>query len=120
MDIAFPLSFDSTARTASAAYDDHVRQMIEQLLFTRPGERVMQPTLGCALLQLVFGPNSPTAAAAVQATIQASLQQWLSDVIRVDSLDVDAVDAELSVIVVYVVLATGTMHQATFTQGGAK
>lgn len=118
INIAFPLAFDGTGRTALADRDAHIRQMIEQLLFTEPGERVMRPTFGCALLQLVFAPNSSTAAAAVQATVQASLQQWLGDVIRVDSLEVDSVDATLTVNVAYVVLATGTSQQATFTRGG--
>ena len=118
MDIAFPLQIGPTGRTVAAASDDHVRQMIEQLLFTRPGERVMQPTLGCGLLQLVFEPNSPEITAAVQMTVQASLQQWLSDVVRIDSLSVQSVDAELAITVGYVVIATGTASQATFTPGG--
>lgn len=117
MDIAFPLHIGGAGRTAAAGRDDHVRQMIGQLLFTRPGERVMQPTLGCALLQLVFEPNSPEIAAAVQMTVQASLQHWLSDVVRVDSLSVDAADAELTITVGYVVIATGAAGQATFTPG---
>jgi phage baseplate assembly protein W len=118
MNIAFPLQIDQSGRTATATNDDHVQQMIEQLLFTRPGERVMQPTLGCSLLQLVFEPNSPEIAAVVQLTVQASLQQWLGDVIRVDSLTVSAADATVSVVVAYVILATGSAQQVTFTQGG--
>lgn len=118
MNIAFPLQIGRAGRTATASDDDHVRQMIEQLLFTRLGERVMQPNLGCSLLQLVFEPNSPEIAAVVQMTVQASLQQWLGDVIRVDLVTVDAADAALTITVVYVVLATGSAQQATFTQGG--
>lgn len=118
MNIAFPLQIDQAGRTATASDDDHVRQMIEQLLFTRPGERVMQPNLGCSLLQLVFEPSSPEIAAVIQMTVQASLQQWLGDVIRVDSVTVSAADAVLTITVAYVVLATGSAQQATFTQGG--
>ena len=118
MNIAFPLQIDQAGRTATASDDDHVRQMIEQLLFTRPGERVMQPNLGCSLLQLVFEPSSPEIAAVIQMTVQASLQRWLGDVIRVDSVTVSAADAVLTITVAYVVLATGSAQQATFTQGG--
>ena len=118
MNIAFPFQIDRAGRTATASDDDHVRQMIEQLLFTRLGERVMQPNLGCSLLQLVFEPNSPEIAAVVQMTVQASLQRWLGDVIRVDSITVSAADAVLTITVAYVVLATGSAQQATFTQGG--
>jgi phage baseplate assembly protein W len=118
VNIAFPLQIDRAGRTATASADDHVRQMIEQLLFTRLGERVMQPTLGCSLLQLVFEPDSPEIAAVVQLTVQASLQQWLGDVIRVDSVTISAADAVLTITVAYVVLATGSAQQAAFTQGG--
>lgn len=118
MNIAFPLQIDPAGRTATTSDDDHVQQMIQQLLFTRLGERVMQPTLGCSLLQLVFEPNSPEIAAVVQMTVQASLQQWLGDVVRVDSVTVSAADAVLTITVAYVVLATGSAQQATFTQGG--
>lgn len=118
MNIAFPLQVGRAGRTATAAYDDHVRQMIEQLLFTRPGERVMQPPLGCALLQLVFEPDTPEVAAAVEMIVQAALQRWLGDVVRVDSLTVSAADASLSISLAYVVLATGSAQQATLTPGG--
>lgn len=118
MNIAFPLQVNQAGQTATASDNDHVQQMIQQLLFTRPGERVMQPTLGCALLQLVFEPNSPEIAAVVQMTVQASLQQWLGDVVRIDSLVVGAADAVLTVSLTYVVLATGSAQQATFTSGG--
>jgi phage baseplate assembly protein W len=118
MNIAFPLQIDRAGRTAAASDDDHVRQMIEQLLFTRLGERVMQPTLGCSLLQLAFEPNSPEIAAVVQMTVQASLQQWLRDVVRIDSLTVSSAGAVLTITLAYVILATGSAQQATFTQGG--
>lgn len=118
MNIAFPLQIDRAGQTAAASDNDHVRQMIEQLLFTRLGERVMQPTLGCSLLRLAFEPNSPEVAAVIQMTVQASLQQWLGDVVRIDSLTVTSAGAVLTVNLTYVVLATGSAQQATFTQGG--
>ncbi|WP_346268221.1 GPW/gp25 family protein [Streptomyces sp. SCUT-3] len=77
-DIAFPFRTDSRGRTAHAPYDEHVRDMIEQLLFTSPGERVMRPDFGCGLLDLVFAPNSPELASALQLTVHAALQQWLA------------------------------------------
>ena len=87
-DIAFPFRVDGRGRTADRGYDDHVRDMIEQLLFTSPGERVMRPDFGCGLLDLVFAPNSPEFASALQLSIQASLQRWLGDVIDIESLEV--------------------------------
>ena len=69
MNIDFPFHFDGRGRTAATGDDDHVRDMIEQLLFTSPGERVNRPDFGSGLLQLVFAPNSPELAAALQFTV---------------------------------------------------
>ena len=79
----FPFRMDETGRTATTDVDDHVRDMIYQVLFTSPGERVDLPNFGCGLLQLVFAPNSDTLAAATQLLVQGSLQKWLGDVIQV-------------------------------------
>ena len=85
-DIAFPFRVDSRGRTSEVGYDHHVRDMIEQLLFTSPGERVMRPDFGCGLLDLVFAPNSPEFASALRSSIRAGLQRWLADVIDIESL----------------------------------
>src|SRR5499425_1287271 len=107
MNIDFPFHFDHRGRTAAAGDDDHIRDMIEQFLFTNAGERVNRPDFGSGLLQLVFAPNSPELAATVQFTIQAGLQRWLSDVILVQKVDVTSDDAALRVLVQYVVKRTG-------------
>ena len=65
MNIDFPFHFDSRGHTASTDENDHVRDMIEQLIFTSPGERVNRPDFGSGLLQLIFAPNSPELAAMV-------------------------------------------------------
>jgi phage baseplate assembly protein W len=119
MNIDFPYHFDGRGNTAGTSDDDHIRDMIEQVLFTSPGERVNRPDFGCGLLQMVFTPNSPELAAAVQFTVQASLQQWLGDVIEVRALDVISDDAMLKVEVSYIVLRTGAGHTESFSaQGG--
>ncbi|HJV61271.1 MAG TPA: GPW/gp25 family protein [Albitalea sp.] len=114
MDIDFPYHFDSRGRTATTDRDDHVRDLIEQLIFTNPGERVNRPDFGSGLLQLVFGPNSPELAATVQFTLQAALQRWLGDVIRVTALDVSSEDSTLRIAITYVVLEDGQEHDAVF------
>jgi phage baseplate assembly protein W len=91
--------------------------MIEQLLFTDPGERVNRPDFGSGLRQLVFAPNSPELAAALQYTVQAALQRWLGDVISVVSLEVESRDSELRIDLQYVVLRTGEARSATFQRG---
>jgi uncharacterized protein len=116
MQIDFPLQFDQRGRTAEAAELAHIRDMIEQLLFTNPGERVNRPEFGSGLLQLVFAPNSPELAAAIQFTLQAALQRWLGDLIEVTRLEVTSADASLTVDLTYTVLRTNTQTTASFTQ----
>jgi phage baseplate assembly protein W len=103
----YPFRVDALGGAATTNLDDHVRDMIEQLLFTNPGERVNRPDFGSGLLQLVFAPNSAELAAAVEFTLQAALQQYLGDVIDVAHLSVEADDAVLRVTVSYTVKATG-------------
>jgi phage baseplate assembly protein W len=116
--VDYPFSFDNRGRTTDTTADDHVRDLIEQVLFTSPGERVNRPTFGCGLNQLFFSPNSPELAAATQFLVQGALQQWLGDLIVVDSVQVDSADATLSVTISYAVRRTQTWQTAVFTQGG--
>jgi len=116
MNIAFPFSFDNHGRTAQAHDDDHIRQMIEQLLFTNPGERVNRPDFGSGLRQLVFAPNSPELAATVQFTMQAALQRYLGDVIDLQDLTVTSQDSTLQISVSYVVRATTQAITAEFAR----
>ena len=116
MNIDFPFHFDSRGRTAATDDDDHIRDMIEEFLFTNPGERVNRPDFGSGLLQMVFAPNSPEIASALQFTIQAGLQRWLSDVIVAQKVEVTSEDSTLNVLVQYVVKNTNQTQTATFTQ----
>jgi uncharacterized protein len=112
--MAFPFAVDGRGRTADTDYRTHVHDMIELLLFTAPGERVMRPDFGCGLLDLAFEPNSPELAATLQISIQAQLQRWLGDVITTVALDVTSEDDALRVTVSYVVRATGDQTTEIF------
>lgn len=102
-DLAFPFRVDGRGRTAEATGDEHIRQMIEQVLFTSPGERVNRPAFGTGLQQLVFAPNSPELATAVEFMVQGALQEWLGELIQVEAVDVESSDSTLRVTVQYVV-----------------
>jgi phage baseplate assembly protein W len=115
MNVAFPFQFDSRGRTATTDDNDHIRDMLEQLLFTNPGERVNQPDFGSGLLQLVFAPNSPELAATVQFTLQAAIQRWLGDVISLSDLQVQSVDSTLTINLSYVIRLSNSPQTATFT-----
>jgi phage baseplate assembly protein W len=114
MDIAYPFDFDKRGRTDVADYEDHISDMIEQFLFTNPGERVNRPDFGSGLLQCVFAPNSPELASALQFTIQAGLQRWMGDLIDLKTLQVESDGPVLSVVVNYVIKLTSKPKSDTF------
>ncbi|MDQ3253700.1 MAG: GPW/gp25 family protein [Acidobacteriota bacterium] len=116
--VDYPFHFDGRRRTAEATADDHIRDMIEQLLFTAPGERVNRPTFGSGLMQLVFAPNGDALAAATQSTVRGALQQWLGELIVVEAVEVQSVEAELRVTVQYIVRRTQARRVERFARGG--
>lgn len=116
MQIDYPFYIDSRGRTATANPDEHLRDLIEQVLFTNPGERVNRPTFGCGVMQLVFAPNSDELATATQFLIQGALQQWLGDLIQVNAVQVTNQDSSLEVTVQYTVRANQNTQTATFVR----
>jgi len=118
VNIDFPFHFDGRGRTAATDYNDHIRDMIEQLIFTNPGERVNRPDYGSGLMQLVYAPNSPELAATLEFALQAALQRWLSDLIELQELEVRSEDATLRVVVQYVVRRTGEPRTEAIERSG--
>ena len=116
MNLQFTLQFDNLGRTATTDDNGHIRSMIEQVLFTSPGERVNRPDFGCGLLQLVFEPNSNELAVTTQYLVQGALNRWLGDVIEVGEVDVRHYDAALIVSIAYTILRTQQRQIAQFTQ----
>ena len=104
--VDYPFRIDGRGRSGLTDDADHIRDMVEQVLFTSPGERVNRPTFGCGLLQLVFQPNSEPLELAVRATVQASLHQWLGELIAVDQVSVEAEDSVLQVTISYTIRRT--------------
>ena len=119
MNIDFPFQFDGKGRTAATDDADHIRDMIEQVLFTSPGERVNRPDFGSGLMQMLFAPNSPELAATLQFTLQAALNRWLGDVIDVRALDVNSDESRLTVDLAYAVRKTGALQRETFVKEAA-
>ena len=120
MQVAYPYRIDGRGRTAVTGEEQHVRDMIEQILFTVPGERVNRPAFGSGLLQLVFAPNSQALAATLQASVQGSLQQWLGDAIEVGDVDISAEDSALRVTVSYRLRSLKTISLGSTKTGLSK
>ena len=116
MEIRFPFGIDRRGRSAISGLDAHIRDLIEQILFTVPGERVNRPDFGAGLNRLLFAPNSPELAAATEATVRGELQRWLADRIQVEAVAVKSVESTLNVTVSYAVRRTGERVTATFSR----
>ncbi len=112
--IDYPYRIDARGRTAGTSVEEHIRDLIEQLLFTNPGERVNRPDFGSGLLQMVFQPNSVELAASLQFTVQAALQQWLGERIAIEEVRVAGEDSKLLVTVRYRYPPDGELHTADF------
>ena len=119
MNVQYPYGFDGSGHTAQDDLPTHILDMVEQILLTAPGERVNRPTFGCGVNQLVFAPNSDALAAAQQQVIQASLQQWLSDLIKVNSVSVSAQDSTLLITITYTIIQSQQQQTQQFVYGGA-
>jgi len=118
MNLAHAYRFDHSGRTAEASDERHVRDLIEQVLFTAPGERVNRPDFGCGLQRLVFAPNSDELAAASQFLVQGALQQWLGDLIELNDVEVLNEDARLYVNITYTERRTQEQRTVQFARGG--
>lgn len=97
----FPYRIGADGLTAGAGRDAHLAGMIEQILFTRQGERAMRPDFGAGVHELVFTENAPELAAAVQHLVQSALQRWLSEAIELKEVVARAEGARLLVTVRY-------------------
>jgi uncharacterized protein len=117
MNLSFPYQFDGRGRTQQASMCDYLNQLVEQVLFTSPGERVNLPDFGSGLLQLPFAPNSVELAAATQFSVQAALQKWLGSYVKVQSVTASADEAVLTVTVTYTPLGTDVTEVQTFVYG---
>ena len=119
MNLDYAFHFDGSGRTAVTNDADHIRDMIEQILFTMPGERVNRPDFGSGIMQLVFAPNSPELAATTQFLVQGALQQWLGHRIVVERVEAESVDSLLQVTIAYFDRRTQQHGVATFARGAA-
>lgn len=114
MYVTYPYQIDPRGRTAiTSSSDDHIAQMLEQLLLTRPGERVNRPDFGCGLGNLVFEPNSTGLAAALEVTVVTSVGQWLGDLIQLHHVDIETQDEKLLINISYLVKSTGQQADTT-------
>lgn len=117
MQVDFPYHFDGRERTSETSEDEHIRDLIEQILFTNPGERVNRPDFGAGIYRLLFAPLSVEQAATTEFVIRGALQQHLGQRIAVQEIRAEAVDAAMEITIVYQLLRSGAIDTASFRLG---
>jgi phage baseplate assembly protein W len=86
-------------------YAAHVEQLIKQVLFTSPGERINRPDFGCGLRRMLFAPNSDVAASLAQVAIYEALGRWLDSIITVSDVKATAAGESLQIAIAYILKA---------------
>jgi hypothetical protein len=86
-------------------YEEYIKQLIRQVLFTAQGERINRPDFGAGVKRLVFAPNSPATASLAQTLIFQALTRWLGTLIRTESVEAEAVEERLNITIGYTILA---------------
>lgn len=117
MHVDFPYHFDGRDRTAETSEADHIRDLIEQVLFTNPGERVNRPEFGAGINQLLFAPVSAEQAATTEFMIRGALQQYLGQRIEVLEITAEGIEASFTITIAYRILRSGAVASASFTLG---
>lgn len=113
----YPFGIGARGRVRTTSEDDYIRDLIYQVLFTSPGERVNRPDFGCGLKRLLFMPNNDVLAVATQFTVQGALQHWLGDRITVETVQVRTEENLLQVTVIYSRKQGGQRRQEQFVTG---
>ncbi len=105
--IRFPLAIDDRlGRLAQENdYEQYIKQLIRQVLFTAQGERINRPDFGAGVKRLIFTPNSPATASLAQTLIYQGLTTWLGTLIRTDDVQAEADNERLNITIVYTILA---------------
>ena len=107
--IRYPFAVDAGLSELAVELDHaaHVKQMILQVLFTTPGERINRPNFGCGVRRMVFAPLSQASASLAQVTILEALNTWMATLITVDRVDVQHQDERMDITIVYTLKTTG-------------
>ena len=107
---SFPMQIDALGGVAVTSDDENIRQSMMCIIGTAPGERIMRPTFGCAIHDILFEPNTAVTAAKIEYEVKRSLIEFEP---RIGDIEVVAKpdDAELSrmnVTISYTIRKTNT------------
>ena len=113
--VGFPLFFTPDARgeLSFPSLEASVRQSIEVILRTQPGEQLMHAGFGAGLERMIGQANTLATRRRIQALVQRTLSEWEPrlELIRVDVLEVADQPAQVRVEIIYRLRRTGTVQQ---------
>lgn len=114
MHLNFPFTVRRGVPAPPPTHDAYVEQLIEQVLFTVPGERVNRPDFGCGVQNMVFQPGNSELVAAALFIVRSQLEMQLAGIIRVESVTAEMVGGELHVTANYFDVADARRRTARF------
>ena len=110
----FPFGLAPDGSVAAVDEDHHIRERLEQILFTAPGERVMVPDFGCGVRDLVFAGNNEVLAAATEFKVARALQSYMGNQVLINGVDVVNDEEKLRIVINYTKTKDLQQQQATF------
>lgn len=114
--LAFPFRVGAARVPTPISPELGVREALEQLLFTLPGERLNRPDFGCGIQRLVFSGAAPEAAAAAEYAIGVAVRRYLGEQVRFEAVRVTAIGETLTIDLLYTVRATGEERAESFVR----
>jgi len=113
---AYPLNLAADNSISTVAYEEDIRQAVQIILGTNPGERVMRPDFGAGLNALQFEPINTTTMALTQDRVRNALINW-EPRIDLEEVTVTADRAEVGKLLItirYTVRATSAHHNLVY------
>ncbi|WP_437277757.1 GPW/gp25 family protein [Sorangium sp. So ce375] len=108
---------DAKGRLRYPTLEESVREMIEVILRTRPGEQLMRPDFGAGLDRFLHEPNTTDTRRRIRELVAASIARWESRVL-LDRVEVDEVagrPSHVRVDIAYRLRRTGVPQKVGFT-----
>jgi uncharacterized protein len=114
--MSFPLRVTELGAVALSTRREVVREQLEQLLLTVPGERVNRPDFGCGIQRLIFDGTDPLALATAEYIISTSVRRYMRELVTLDAVRVTVEDSTVLVDILYTLVGTGEESAVTITQ----
>ena len=112
----FPVDIDRTGGVSSSVFEESIRDSIFIILGTAPGERIMRPTFGCDIHDLVFAPNNPNTCGLAAHYCEEALNKWEPRVAKVKAKARPSPDEPNKILIdiEYVVIANNTTRNLVY------